>query len=106
MEAHGIRKAPPTVTPDDIPHCCQPEDSKLKWLSVTDIQGIYKELAEGLMVGSMFGKEEKLVHEVFLQKLNKEHPEFLKSHQLRKFVFSRLVDHTFASKIEESKGSS
>ncbi|TNV77506.1 hypothetical protein FGO68_gene5533 [Halteria grandinella] len=106
MEAHGIRRAPPTVTPEDIPMGCQPEDSKVKWLSVADMQGIYKELAEGLLAGSIFGKEEKLAHEVFLQKLNKEHPEFLKSHQIRKFVFSRLVDHTFASKIEESKGSS
>lgn len=37
METHGIRKAPPTVTPEDIPPHCQPEDSKLKWLSVTEI---------------------------------------------------------------------
>jgi hypothetical protein len=57
-----------------------------------------------LIIDSTFGKEENLVHEVFKQKFAKDHPEFLKSYQLRKFVFSRLVDKTFALKQAAPSG--
>ncbi len=35
------------------------------------------------------------MHDVFIYKLTKEYPEFLKSHQLRKIVFGQIVDRMF-----------
>jgi hypothetical protein len=73
---------------DDIPQGCRPEDIKSKWLSYPGLSDIYSSITNDLIITRLFGeKEERLVHDVFIHKLAKEYPEFLKSHQVRKIVF-------------------
>jgi hypothetical protein len=67
------------VHPDDIPFGCDLKDTRGKWL-VDDLDQVYRELLEKVLIPDIFGKEERLVHDVFLYKLAREHPEFLKSH--------------------------
>ena len=68
-----------SVHPDDIPSGCELKDTRGKWL-VPDLDQVYKEIIEDLVLPDIFGKEERLVHDVFLYKLAREHPEFLKTH--------------------------
>lgn len=65
---------------------------------MNDIQAIYKEVTEQVILERIFEKEEKLVHTVFTTKLAKECPEYLKSHQLRKLIFGRIVDKMFTAR--------
>ena len=81
---------------EEIPAGCHPEDIKSKWLSYPDLPGLYDALSTDLILSKLFeGKEERLVHDVFIFKLAKEYPEFLQSHQLRKIVFGQIVDRLF-----------
>jgi len=51
-----------------------------------------------LVIAKVFGeKEERLVHDVFIHRMAKEYPEFLKSHQMRKIVFGQIVDKMFTA---------
>ena len=68
-----------SVHPDDIPSGCELKDTRGKWL-VPDLDEVYKEIIDDLVLPDIFGKEERLVHDVFLYKLAREHPEFLKTH--------------------------
>lgn len=68
-----------SVHPDDIPSGCELKDTRGKWL-VPDLDQVYKEIIDDLVLPDIFGKEERLVHDVFLYKLAREHPEFLKTH--------------------------
>ena len=68
-----------SVHPDDIPSGCELKDTRGKWL-VPDLDEVYKEIINDLVLPDIFGKEERLVHDVFLYKLAREHPEFLKTH--------------------------
>ena len=68
-----------SVHPDDIPSGCELKDTRGKWL-VPDLDEVYKEIIEDLVLPDIFGKEERIVHDVFLYKLAREHPEFLKTH--------------------------
>ena len=84
------------ATKEEIPAGCHPEDIKAKWLSYPDIPGLYDALTTDLLLSKLFeGKEERLVHDVFIYKLAKEYPEFLQSHQVRKIVFGQIVDRMF-----------
>jgi len=86
----------PAVDEKDIPAGCHPDDIKAKWLSYPDLPGLYDAITTDLLLSKLFeGKEERLVHDVFIYKLAKEYPEFLKSHQLRKIVFGQIVDRMF-----------
>lgn len=58
------------------------------------MDGIYKDIYKEEFLAAIFDKEEKIVQEVFVQKLAKHYPEFLKSHQLRKIVFGRVIEQT------------
>ena len=84
------------VHPDDIPVGCTPSDVHTKWL-LDDLDTIYADLTANFLLNHIFEKEERLVHDVFIHKLAREHTDFLKSHQVRKIVFSRLVDRMFNS---------
>ena len=75
-----------SVHPDDIPLGCEVKDTRGKWL-VDDLDEVYRDLLENVIIPDIFGKEDRLVHDVFLYKLAREHPEFLKTHQVRKMVF-------------------
>jgi len=68
-----------SVHPDDIPSGCDLKDTRGKWI-VSDLDLVYKELLETVLLLDIFGKEERLLHDVFLFKLAREHPEFLKTH--------------------------
>lgn len=68
-----------SVHPDDIPSGCELKDTRRKWL-VPDLDQVYKEIIDDLVLPDIFGKEERLVHDVFLYKLARDHPEFLKTH--------------------------
>ncbi len=84
------------VHPEDIPAGCTPDDVRTKWL-LNDIDMVYDDLTTGLMIEHIFEKEDRLVHDVFIHKLARDHADFLKSHQVRKIVFSRIVDRMFSS---------
>lgn len=70
------------------------EEAKTKWL-IADLQTVYDEVYEKVICEMLFGKEERLMHKVFTGKLHKEVPQFLKSYELRKLVFGRIVDNMF-----------
>lgn len=84
---------------EDVPDWARLEEIKSKWI-VADIGTIYKEIIDQYQE-RLFGLEEKLVHEVFYQKMLKECSEYLKSYQLRKLVFGRLVDRMFTQRVQE-----
>lgn len=82
------------VHPDDIPSGCEVKDTRGKWL-VEDIDQVYGDIVENIMLPHIFQNEERLVHDVFMHKMSREHPEFLKTHQVRKLVFGQIVDRMF-----------
>jgi hypothetical protein len=75
----------------DIPPGCKLSDVKSKWL-VDNLKAVIKDLTSSFICEILFDKEETLAHDVFIYRLSKIHSELLQSHQLRKLVFSRLVD--------------
>ncbi len=82
------------VHPDDIPKGCELSDTRAKWI-IDDLDQIYEEIVSQIMLPAIYQTEERLVHDVFIHKVAREHAEFLKSHQVRKMVFSQIVDRMF-----------
>lgn len=89
--ANNIQRTQAVDQSIEIPDGCRPEDSKVKWL-FDDMNDFYKIIAESIIIEQVFGKEERLIYNVFTYKFSREYPDFLKSHLLRKLLFSKLVD--------------
>jgi hypothetical protein len=80
------------------------EDVKTKWI-VEDLESILQEIVENVILKEVFENEERLVHEVFIHKFAREFPNFLKAHQIRKLVFSKIVDKMFIGTKKSEDGS-
>ena len=64
------------------------------WL-IQELPQVYEALYQEEFLVDIFTKEEKITYEEFLKKFAQDHPKYLQTLNLRRMVFSRVVDIVF-----------
>ena len=80
----------------------RPEEARTQWV-LSNMDELYEEIIAEELMAAIYGREEKLVDEVFIFKFMKERPDLLKAYELRRIVFGHVIDYVFSVALDKDR---